>query len=345
MVSSVTAVVVTWDAASDVVACLDALRAQDHRPLDVVVVDNASRDVTRSLVATFVDDDHQVPVVLLEQQQNRGFAGGVNIGIAHSSADAVLLVNPDAVLAPDHVGRLVRALADDPGLGSVQGTLVRGPGPDAPVDSAGHVGLRPRLWRNRGEGRALADLDDLTTPVHGVTGAAALHRRAMLDDVAVPGPDGPEWLDETLFAYYDDVDLDWRAALRGWRAAHVPAALGVHRRGGAARSRPAVVEELNAANRLLLLAKLDDPRRLVRVLPQTLVTTLVKLLWLCLTNPRAAAAVPGRLRAGWAPTRRRRAHVLARSVRSSAAVTAGYRPLDVSGWVRTWWRRVRGAGR
>lgn len=334
---AVTAIVVTWDSADDVDACLTALRAQDHRPLEVVVVDNASRDDTRNRVARHVEDGGEVRVSLVAMDRNVGFAAGVNAGIAGSDAAAVLLVNPDAVLAPDHVGHLVAALAADPGLGSVQGTLVR---PDGTVDSTGHVALRARLFRNRGEGGPPPPVDGPVTGVFGVTGAAALHRRAMLDDVAVPSADGPEWLDETLFAYYDDLDLDWRARLRGWRAAHVPAAVGTHRRGGAARRRSAVVEELNAANRLLLVAKLDDRRSLLRAAPTVVATTAVKLVWLVLTSPRAALAAVTRLRAGLPAARRRRQHVLATAVRSPAAVAAGFVRFRPGVWVRTWWRRM-----
>lgn len=336
---SVTAVVVAWNSGDDLARCLRALRAQDHRPLDVVVVDNGSTDGSAQLARRLAAVDHPVRVRVQEQGRNTGFCAAVNAGIAASSADAVLLVNPDAVLAADHVRLLARALADDPGLGSVQGTLRRAAAPDAPVDSTGHVGLRPRLFRNRGEGRP-ADLPgpDGVVDVLGVTGAAALHRRAMLDDVADAHG---RWLDEVLFAYFDDVDLDWRARMRGWRAGHVPAAHGVHRRGGAARRRAALVEELNAANRLLVLAKLDDPRALLPVLPQVLATTLAKLVWLLVAAPTAALRVPRRVRAGLPAVRRARAHVRVRACRSSVAVSAGFDGLDARRFVADWWRRVR----
>jgi GT2 family glycosyltransferase len=58
----------------------------------------------------------------------------------------------------------------------------------------------------------------------GVSGAAPLYRRAMIDDVSAGG----EFLDEDFFAYREDADVSWRAQLFGWRALHVPAAVGVH---------------------------------------------------------------------------------------------------------------------
>ncbi len=337
----VTAVVVTFDSAQHVDGCLEALLAQDH-PLDVIVVDNGSQD--RSVErATAIAVAHPDRVRVVPLTTNTGFTPAVNRAIALTDADAVLLCNPDARLAPDHVGALAAALEADDGLGSVQGTLwrPRRAGMRPRVDSTGHRAFVTRLFGNRDEGRTAPSPGG---EVFGVTGAAALHRRAMLDDVAVPRDDGsPEWLDETLFAYYDDIDLDWRARLRGWRAAHVPAAVAVHERGGAGARRSDLVEECNAANRLLVLAKLDHWPSLLRVLPAVLVGTVLKLLWLGLSQPRVVPGVVRRLVRGWRPTMRRRQWALATATVDPATVVAGFEPFAWRAWVQRWWRRVRSA--
>lgn len=337
----VTAIVVTYDSAQHVDGCLEALLAQDH-PLDVIVVDNGSCDRSVERARAF-EAAHPDRVTLVPLATNTGFSAAVNLAIERTDAHAVLLCNPDARLAPDHVGHLVAALDADARLGSVQGTLWRPQraGLPASIDSTGHRAFVTRLFGNRDEGR--------TTPspggeVFGVTGAAALHRRAMLDDVAVERADGSlEWLDETLFAYYDDIDLDWRARLRGWRAAHVPLAVGVHERGGAVARRSPFVEECNAANRLLVLAKLDHRPSLLRVLPAVLVGTGLKLLWLGLTHPVVVPRVVRRVARGWAPTMRRRHWALATATTDPATVVAGFESFDWRAWVRRWWDRVRSA--
>lgn len=339
----VTAVVVTHDSGQHVDGCLEALLAQDH-PVDIVVVDNASTDSSVERVEA-VMARNPGRIRLLREATNTGFSGAVNRAVAATDGDGVMLVNPDARLAVDHVRHLVAAMEADPALGSVQGTLWRPQRSGEPrrIDSTGHRAFATRLFGNRDEGR--------TEPspggeVFGVTGAAALHRRAMLDDVAVPRPDGsPEWLDETLFAYWDDVDLDWRARLRGWRAAHVPAAVGVHERGGAGARRTELVEEFNAANRLLVVAKLDDRGTLLgRHLPAVLLGTVLKLTWLALTRPRVLPGLLRRLRDGWGPTMRRRDLVLARATVDPAEVAAGFEPFGWRTWVNRWWRRSRDGG-
>ena len=339
----VTAVVVTWDSATDVVGCLESLLAQTH-PLDVVVVDNGSRDGSAALVEE-VAARTAGRVRLLRNAHNAGFTPAVNRAVALSDGDAVLLCNPDVRLAPDHVALLVEALEADGSLGSVQGTLwrpSRGGLPDR-LDSTGHRAFRTRLFANRDEGRTAPSPGG---EVFGVTGAAALHRRAMLDDVAVPAADGePEWFDETLFAYFDDVDVDWRARLRGWTAAHVPAAHGVHRRAGAAPGRSRQVEVLNAANRLLVVAKLDDRGSLLRALPAVLVGTVLKLAWLLLRDPGALPPLVRRLVGARGPTMRRRRHAVATATVSPAAVVESFEPFAWRPWVARGWGRVRGEPR
>lgn len=337
----VTAVVVSWNSAADLPTCLDALLAQDHPGLDVVVVDNASTDASPAILRRF----EQRGVRVLWNPTNRGFAGGVNDALAATSGEAVLLCNPDATPRPDHVRRLVAALAADERRGAVQGKLLR-PTPSGPavLDGTGHRAFRTRLFRNRGEGEVDRGQYEDPGPVFGVSGALALYRRAMLEDVAVPGPSGrPEVLSEQLFAYFEDVDLDWRAAMRGWTAWYEPRAVAFHERGGAGPRRTPVVERLNFVNRLLVVVACDDRGALLRAAPAVLVTTLLKAAELLVTVPSAFAGVLRHLPRGLAGAVRRRRIVQARATVPTAQVVARwFEPFDYGAWVRTWWRRVRG---
>lgn len=350
----VTACVVNWGTAEHLPGILAALAAQTHPDLEVVVVDNASPDGSAELVR------RRFPGVrLLANGVNRGFAGAANQGLARAVADdagALLLCNPDARPEPEFVARAVAALAADPRRAAVQGRLWRFPpgsdplvpgaaadavagagAADRVLDTTGHLAFRTRLFRNRGEGQP--DRGQLGTagPVFGVSGALALHRVAALEDVSVGG----EAFDEDLFAFWEDVDVDWRLALRGWTTWYEPAATAWHERGGAGVRRSAVVEELNYANRLLVVLKNDDPAALARALPGVAVTTLLKTGELVLTVPSAfgraltrAPLVPRALD--------RRRSVMARATVDPAAVVARwFDPFDYAAWVSTWYRRVR----
>jgi GT2 family glycosyltransferase len=342
----VTAIVVSWNAAAQLPACLAALDAQDHPDLEVLVVDNASADGTAAVLAAALASPGRHPLRVVWNTANRGFAGAVNDGLAASDADAVLLCNVDITAAPDLVSRCVAALTADDRRGSVQPKLhreVRAPDGRPVLDTTGHVLTTARLVRNRGEGEVDDGRHDTPGEVFGVSGALALHRRAMLDDVAWRHAGGRhEHLTEDLFAYFDDVELDWRARLRGWTAWYDPAAVGTHERGGAGPRRTPTVEALNFGNRLLVLATCDDPRRRRRVLPLVLATTGLKAVELTLTVP--TAVVPTLRRLSLLPAaRRRRRQLLARATLDPGEVVDRWaEPFRWGPWVATWWRRITG---
>ncbi|MEX2549136.1 MAG: glycosyltransferase family 2 protein [Nitriliruptoraceae bacterium] len=337
----VAAIVVGWNSQRELAGLLDSLEAQDHPDLEVVVVDNASVDGTLASAEAAAERAQRHPVRVVRNDTNRGFCGGVNDGLAVlvSEVEAVLLVNPDVVLAPDLVSVCVARLAHDPDCGSVQPLLRRtASGPDGTtiIDTTGHVLTSARLILNRGEGEVDTG-GQAAGPLFGASGACVLHRRAMLEDVA--WSDG-QVLTEDLVAYFDDVELDWRARIHGWTAWYEPTAIAVHERGGAGPRRTPRVEALNLANRLLVLRTCDRPP--VQVLPAIVVTTALKAAELTLTEPRALPGVLAQLR-HWPAAGRRRRELLARARLSPAQVAAVHvQPFRWRPWVATWWRRVRG---
>ncbi|MFA9430075.1 glycosyltransferase [Egicoccus sp. AB-alg2] len=341
------ALVVSWNAAAQLPACLASLDAQDHDDLEVVVVDNASSDGTEAVLAAAErDTGRRHPLQVVRNRTNRGFTGAVNDGLAMVDADAVLFCNVDVDLAPTLVSRCVEVLARHADVGSVQPKLlrtVRAPDGAAVIDTTGHVLTAARLLQNRGEGERDVGQHEQPGEVFGVSGAVALHRRTMLDDVAWRLPDGRrEVLTEDLFAYFDDVELDWRARLLGWRAWYEPTAVGWHERGGAGARRTSLVEALNWSNRLLTVATCDDARALRRVAPLVVATTALKTAELAVTVPAAFVPALRRLallrRARW---RRRQLQARAR-VAPDQLLQRWVAPFRWRPWVRTWWRRVTG---
>ncbi len=332
----VAAVVVSWNSAGQLPACLAALTGQTYPAFEVVVVDNASVDASREVVAAA--GGRATPVRLLARDTNRGFCGGVNDALAELADDveAVLLVNPDVVADRDLVAHCVAALAADPLRGSVQPRLLRpadGLRP-AVVDTTGHELTTSRIVRNRGEG-GRPDAD--RTPageVFGASGACVLHRRAMLDDVTWPNG---EVLTEDLVAYFDDVELDWRSRRRGWCAWYEPAATAVHERGGSGPRRTPWVEALNWSNHLLVTVTCD--RIAPRHTPAYLGVGVLKTLELAATSPGGLVAGVRRLpllvgavrRRGWLRDRQQRT--------ATEVIEEWARPTPWRAWVRGWWRR------
>ena len=301
------ALVVTWDSARDIERCLRSLDAIEHDVIDIVVLDNASVDDTVERIERFRAGPLRHPLAVVRLERNHGFCGAVNLGVRGSSADAVLLVNPDATIEPDALARMLRVLADDPACGSVQPKLLRLGPQAATIDTTGHRLIRPRLVLNRGAGEPDDGRYDTPGEVMGVSGALALHRRTMLEDVARGPADAREYLTEDLVAYFDDVDLDLRARLRGWTARYEPSAVGHHARAGASRRRRRRVRVLNLSNHPLVVLGNEGARSLLRDGLVVVPVWLLRLVVASVRSPVAMLLAVGRMRLLPAAIRRGRA--------------------------------------
>jgi len=219
----VAVVIVTWNAEDWLAGCLDSLARLERRPEQIVVVDNASRDASARIAAARAPE-----TTLVRLERNEGFCRANNLGIARTASPFVLVLNPDTRLAPDFLERLLPAF-DDRGVGIATGKLLRFD--EATIDSAGQRLGRSRQPKDRGYGRRDRGQYERDEEVFGACGAAALYRRAMLDDVADPGG---AFFDEAFFAFVEDLDLAWRARRRGWRALYCHRAVAFHARSGTA---------------------------------------------------------------------------------------------------------------
>jgi GT2 family glycosyltransferase len=212
---------------------------------------------------------------------NRGFAAAANQGIAATSGEWVLLLNPDVRLAPEYCERVVDAIeAGADRCGSGTGKLLQGAGEAIEatglVDSSGIRMTRSGRHFDIGNGAPDSDEDDAPREVFGVSGAAAVYRRAMLEDVAVDGAA----FDEDFFAFREDADLAWRARIMGWSAVCAPSAIAWHVRTVTPAARKSLPPEINmhgVKNRFLLRLKNEGAGLALRNAPWELARDLVVL--------------------------------------------------------------------
>ena len=216
----VTVIIVTWNGRQHLEPCLEALAAQTRRDFEVIVVDNASTDGTVELLR-----ESYPHVRLLCNADNLGFAVANNQGIRASSAPFVATLNNDTIPDPEWLAALLRSFESaeaDSRLGAVASKMVFADAPHV-VNSCGialdPAGIAWDLWGGRP-----AQLVDRPREVFGACAGAALYRRGMLDDVGL--------FDEDFFAYFEDLDLAWRALQRGWRCVLAPDAVVRHHHSG-----------------------------------------------------------------------------------------------------------------
>lgn len=242
--------IVTYNSADPIEMCLDSLLSQQGVDFGVLVVDNASADDTVARV-------QQKGVEVVVNAENRGYSAAHNLAIRHTQSEYVLTLNPDVWLTPGYLAAMVTILDANSQLGSVAGRLLRveklGETPQW-IDSTGLFMSRSRRQRLRNSGDPIAKTPLQPDKVFGPDGAAAMYRRAMLEDIAIKG----EVFDEDFFMHKEDVDVCWRAQLRGWQSVYVPDAVGHHIRGFRPGQRERVSADmrfLGVRNRYLLMMK------------------------------------------------------------------------------------------
>jgi GT2 family glycosyltransferase len=221
----VAVVVPSWNTLRFLPRCLRSVREQDV-DAELLVVDNGSRDGS-------VEWLRREGVEHVALPENVGFAAAVNLGARRVDAAAICVLNADTVLEPGCLGRLREALAGDASLGGVQPRILQledeatggenGPIGDAAgarLYSAGQALTRDGRAYELGMGEAQRPQLLRRREVFGVCGAACLLRRELFDDLG--------GYDESYFSFYEDVDLNVRARLAGWRFEYVPEAVVWH---------------------------------------------------------------------------------------------------------------------
>jgi GT2 family glycosyltransferase len=255
-VPSISVHIVTYNSAATIAHCVNALLQQQGVDFQVRVIDNASTDATVQIVEA-------LHVPLSVNGRNQGYARAHNHAIDSTDSDYVLTLNPDVELAPGFLQQMYRTLENRSTVGAAAGRLLRveqlGDTPHA-VDSTGLFMRRNRRQGLRHEGLPVDAAPTTPEPIFGPDGAAAFFRRTMLDDVRVLG----EVFDEDFFLQKEDVDLVWRAQLRGWQALYVPDAVGYHIRSfrPGRRYRTTVSQDMRffaVRNRYLLMIKNEIP--------------------------------------------------------------------------------------
>ena len=197
--------IIQYGAYDELEACLTSVGVQALAPRWVRVVDSGGNpgDLSRALRAW--------PDVEQDVRENRGYGYAANRlierAVRQDDCDYLLLLNPDVVLDPGFAEEMLAALDADPAAALGGGRLVRPR--DGCLDSAGILLGRNRRPRDRGMGELDSGQFSAEEVVFGVSGAALCLRIAALRDLEVNG----EIFDEDFFAYHDETDIAWRAAL------------------------------------------------------------------------------------------------------------------------------------
>ena len=252
MSPEISVVIVTWNGRPHLEACLEAVAAQTGIDVEVILVDNASTDGTADFIRT------RCPSVrLVALAENRGFAGGNNAGAREARGRFVAFLNNDTVADPGWLRALRGGIDEAAGFQLTTSRIVYMHDAST-IDSAGDGLFRwgGAFKRHHGAPAALADASQ---EVFGVCGGACLVSKAVFEELG--------GFDEDFFFSHEDVDLSYRARLRGYRCRYVADAV-VRHRGGATGGRATPFAVFQGQRNLEWMYLKNTPASLlVRTLP------------------------------------------------------------------------------
>lgn len=307
-VSKVTIIQVVYNNKRFIEPVFKSIFAQTFKDFKVVAVISGNEDGGKELLQNMFPQ-----VEIIDPKYNIGFAKGHNLVFEKDSHPLTVpqqardsspsgrgenensypefyqLVNPDLILEPDYLEKMLEAFKD-PKVGGATGKLYKVASEKLQVkseefnvnkqnyktlDSTGVVISKSGRGRDRGQHEEDTGQYDAQKNVQAVSAAGAMYRRAALESVKLSATSYQlqaigEYFDEDFHSYWEDVDLSWRMANAGWKNVFVPQAIGFHGRGAGSskkgylhvidfvkhhRALPQRIRELNYKNHIFMYVK------------------------------------------------------------------------------------------
>ena len=207
-------IVITYNSEKYITECLDSIINSDYPGLEIIVVDNASKDNTLGIL-----EKYRGKIKLLKSKKNLGFAGANNLGIQKSNGEIIVMINPDAYVKKNSIHEMILPLIND------ENTMISGPKILYPktkkIQSAGGIIQKNGLSNHVGYGEEDSSQYDVPRVVDYVTGAAMAIKRRLFE---LTGLFSPVYNP----AYYEETDKCTQAAKLKYKVVYEPKSIVYH---------------------------------------------------------------------------------------------------------------------
>ena len=200
-------VILNWNGIKDTLECLSSLQFLRYPNFETIVVDNGSTDDSVAQIKT-----HYPNVILLEQKENLGFAGGCNVGIKYAldkGCDAVCLLNNDTIVDPNFLNAFYSRIQKEPSIGILGAKIYMYNDRERLDHLGGNWNKQQAEFTLIGNRVLDADLDfDESTEIDYVCGAAFFVKRDVFEKIGL--------LEEKFFLIWEEADFCFRAKRAGF---------------------------------------------------------------------------------------------------------------------------------
>ncbi|MDX1535493.1 MAG: glycosyltransferase family 2 protein [Candidatus Spechtbacterales bacterium] len=253
---SIFVIVLNWNNSTDTVECLKSFQKVQYDNYKIIVVDNNSEDNSVAEIRNFIES-HEAEILLIENNENSGFAGGNNVGIKHaleSGADYVMVLNNDTTVDNSILRDLVNIAVENSNAGIITPAIYFSDNKDK-LWFGGESGLN---WI-RMEHAIYSSLENKALPVgitdkrvNFLTGACMFIKEEVLRKI--------KGFDERFFLYFEDADFSLRTVNEGYDLLWTPKAKIWHKISSTTlpQAGSAIMNYYNVRN-IMLLAKKHGP--------------------------------------------------------------------------------------
>lgn len=265
-------VIVNWNNEDVILDCLRSIQVAGFIS-SVVIVDNASSDGSLINLKSQISPKEfqrnstgQANIKIIRNKENLGYSGGNNCGIKFllgKGAKYILILNPDTEVEKRAIARMLQMMEKDPTIGIAGPKIFDKEGKiwscggeiDKKRFSGGLIGL----------GKKDTGQYDKELPVDYISGTAIMVKREVFEEIGL--------FNEDYFAYYEDVELCWRAKQKNFKIIFVPNAIICHKASSSFGQQAGKKSFYMARNHLLFVERnapiLIKARELIR-LPKTI---------------------------------------------------------------------------
>ena len=209
----VSIIILNYNAGKLLKECIDSIFQSNYKKYEIILVDNNSNDNSHLECKQKFQS-----INLIENKKNLGYCEGNNVGIRASKGEFVVVLNPDTILTPTWLHELIHAYQEN-GEGIYQPKILATTDHDMLLSSGQFIQLFG-FGYSRGKGEKHVEESKDVEKIGYASGTCLFTSKNILEKL--------EYFDPFLFAYHDDLDLCWRAAMFGIRSFYVPTSVIFH---------------------------------------------------------------------------------------------------------------------
>lgn len=260
-------IIPTYNSANFIIPCLDSILRQQAADTEIILIDNASRDKTISLVK-----ENYPKIKIIENKVNLGASKARNQGLAIASGEWILTLDCDVALEENFFKIALKIMETlPPKVGLIQPKIL-----DIKRNKIYSAGIRASFFKrfhDIGKGKPNTKQFDASSYIFGACCAAAFYRRKMLDQLK----DSHGYFDERFFFLFEDADLSWRGQKKGWLCLYCPELKSFHHGNSSAMDKN-TRQYLSFSNRQRMILKNQHPLMTLLMVPLYLVYDLPRFL-------------------------------------------------------------------